>query len=157
MNKELFEALDILEKQIYEDMMALNTKEITGGSLTNVAIKASMTNLNLKCDRFEWQVFAFVQSVLRLIGVQTEKISFVRQTLVNQTEVVQDIATMREDIDQETALRKNPYIMEEEIPGILERSAMERYTGAARYPPKEVTGDGSGDEAGGEDRAGDAQ
>lgn len=64
---------------------------------------------------------------------------------------------MREDIDQETALRKNPYIMEEEIPGILERSAKERYTGTVRYPPEEVTDDGSGDEAGGEDRAEDAQ
>ena len=150
-------ALEILERQIYEDKMALNTKEITGGSLTNVAIKASMTNLNLKCDRYEWQVFAFVQGVLRLIGIETEQISFVRQALVNQSEVVQDIATMREDIDQETALRKNPYIMEEEIPGILERSAMERYTGSANPLNGGGDGDGSGDEAGGEERAADAQ
>ena len=149
-------ALEILEKQIYEDAMGLNLALITGGSLTNVAIEASMTNINLKCDRYEWQVFAFVQSVLRLIGVTTEQISFARQTLVNQSEIVQDIATMREDIDQETALRKNPYIMEEEIEGILERSAKERYTGAARYPPEEVTDDGSGNEASGEDRAADA-
>ncbi|MBR3797213.1 MAG: phage portal protein [Clostridia bacterium] len=128
-------ALDILEKQIYEDMMALNTKEITGGSLTNVAIKASMTNLNLKCDRFEWQVFAFVQSVLRLIGVQMEKISFVRQTLVNQTEVVQDIATMRDYIDDETALRLNPYINEDEIPEIMERMATQQHAEAYSGQP----------------------
>ncbi len=149
-------ALELLEAAIYEDAMALALKEITGGSLTNVAIKASMTNLNLKCDRYEWQVFAFVQGILRLIGVETEQISFVRQTLVNQTEVVQDIATMREDIDQETALRKNPYILEEEIEGILERTAAERYAGMARLPPEGGDGDGSGDEEGSEDRAGDA-
>ena len=57
-----------------------------------------------------------------------------------------------QDIDQETALRKNPYIMEEEIPGILERSARERYSGSAR----EVTDDGSGADDGDEDRAADA-
>ena len=145
-------ALELLEAEIYQDAMSLSLKEITGGSLTNVAIRAAMTNLNLKCDRYEWSVFDFVQGVLRLIGVETEQISFVRQALVNQSEVVQDIATMREDIDQETALRKNPYIMEEEIPGILERSARERYTGSAR----EVTDDGSGSDDGGEDRAADA-
>lgn len=128
-------ALEILEKQIYEDMMALNTKAIQGGSLTNVAIKASMTNINLKCDRYEWQVLAFVQGILRLIGAITEKISFVRQTLVNQTEVVQDISTMRSDIDQETALKLNPYIAEEEIPGILERSAAEQHAKAYSGQP----------------------
>lgn len=145
-------ALELLEAAIVKDYMGLSLDEVTGGGLTNVAIRAAMTNLNLKCDRFEWQVFAFVQGVLRLIGVETEQISFVRQTLVNQSEVVQDIATMREDIDQETALRLNPYITEEDIPGILKRSAMERYTGTTT----EEGNDGSGDDAGGEDRTGDA-
>ena len=128
-------ALELLERAIIDDAMGLNLKEIQGGSLTNVAIQASMTNINLKCDRFEWQVFAFVQGVMRLIGVVTEQISFTRQTLVNQSEIVQDIAVMRQDIDQETALRKNPYIMEEEIPGILERSAQEQHAKAYSGQP----------------------
>lgn len=150
-------ALEILEKQIYKDAMALDLTEVTGGGLTNVAIKAAMTNLNLKCDRYEWQAFAFVQGVLRLIGVDTEQISFIRQTLVNQSETVQDIATMREDIDQETALKLNPYINDEDIEGILERSAKERYTGSVRDPTNEGgADDGSGDDADDQDRAADA-
>ena len=152
-------ALELLEKAIYEDAMAMHLKEITGGSLTNVAIKAATTNLDLKCDRYEWQVYTFVQSLLRLVGFETEVISFVRKAMVNQTEVVQDIATMREDIDQETALRLNPYIMPDEIEDILERTAAERYTGSARYPPtdtEEVTDDGQDDESSGDDRAEDA-
>lgn len=40
-------ALGILKKELYSDAMALDMDEITGGSLTNVAIKAAMTNLNL--------------------------------------------------------------------------------------------------------------
>lgn len=147
-------ALQLLEGSIYKDMMALSLEEVTGGSLTNVAIKAALTNLNLKCDRYEWQAYTFVQGVLRLIGVETEVISFVRQGLVNQSEVVADINLMREYLDDETALRLNPYINADEIPEILERLAQQRYAGMSMR--QEVFDDGSGDEAGGEDRAGDA-
>lgn len=149
-------ALELLEAAAVKDFMGLSLDEITGGSLTNVAIRAALTNLNLKCDRYEWQCFAFVQQLLRLIGVETELISFVRQDLVNQSEVVQDIATMAEYLDDQTKLELNPYITAEQIPAILERLAAERYAGAARLPPEEVTDDGSGDEDGGEDRADDA-
>lgn len=147
-------ALALLEAAIYKDAMALSLDEVTGGSLTNVAIKAALTNLNLKCDRYEWQAYTFVQSVLRLIGIDTEVISFVRQGLVNQSEVVADINLMREYLDDETSLRLNPYINEDEIPDILERIAQQRYTGTSQR--QEVGGDGSGNEAGGEDRADDA-
>ena len=121
-------ALDILQKQLYSDFMALSMDELTGGSLTNVAIETAMTNLNLKADRYEWQCFSFVQKVLRLLGVETEEIRFKRQTLVNRSETVNDISLMRDYIDQETALKLNPYIDQEEIPEIMERLAAENVT-----------------------------
>ena len=121
-------ALDILQKQLYSDYMALSMEELTGGSLTNVAIETAMTNLNLKADRYEWQCFSFVQKVLRLLGVETEEIKFKRQTLVNRSETVADIGLMRDYIDQETALKLNPYIEQEEIPEIMERLAAENVT-----------------------------
>ena len=121
-------ALDILQKQLYSDYMALSMDELTGGSLTNVAIETAMTNLNLKADRYEWQCFSFVQKVLRLLGVETEEIKFKRQTLVNRSETVNDISLMRDYIDQETALKLNPYIDQEEIPEIMERLAAENVT-----------------------------
>lgn len=114
-------ALDLLEKAMYKDAMAVNMDELTGGSLTNVAIQTAMTNLELKCDRFEWQCFDFVQHVAALAGMETEKIAFKRRRLVNQSETVADIAMMRQDIDLETALKLNPYIDQEEIPTIMER------------------------------------
>lgn len=121
-------ALDILQKQLYSDFMALSMDELTGGSLTNVAIETAMLNLNLKADRYEWQCFAFVQKVLRLLGIETEEIKFKRQQLVNRSEIVQDISVMRDYIDQETALKINPYIDQEEIPDILDRLAAESMT-----------------------------
>ena len=118
-------ALELLRKELYSDFMALDMDELTGGSLTNVAIEAARTNLDLKADRFEWQAFAFVQAVLRLIGIETEVIRFKRQALVNRSETVQDIVAMREDIDRETALQLNPYIDEEQIPQIMQTVAVE--------------------------------
>ena len=139
-------ALQLLEKALYQDFMALNMDELTGGSLTTVAIKAAMINLNLKADRYEWQAFGFVQGVLRLLGVETEEIRFQRQELVNAGEVVQDVYTMRGDIDLRTALKLNPYISQDEIDGIVENLAAEQASGLPSMEDLQRTID----EAGGE-------
>ena len=110
--------------------MAVNMDEITGGSLSNVAIRSATANLVLKADRYEWQVFRFVQHVLALLGIQTEQITFKRQTIANETEIIQNIVAMRQDIDHETALKLYPNIMQEEIKQIMENVAAERMTGA---------------------------
>lgn len=119
-------ALNLLERALYQDYMALSMTELTGGSLTNVAIETAMTSMNLKADRYEWQAFRFVQQVLALCGVETEKIRFQRQVIANRSEIVSDIAMMRDYIDEETALKLNPYIMQEEIPQIMQRRAQEQ-------------------------------
>ena len=124
-------ALDILQKQLYSDFMALDMDALTGGSLTNVAIETATANLNLKADRYEWQVFRFVQGILALIGVETEQIKFKRQTIANRSEIVQDIAVMRQDIDLETALKLNPYIEDQsEIDSIMKNKDAEAHSGA---------------------------
>ena len=122
-------ALDLLEKALYADYMALDMDALTGGRLTNVAIRAAEKDLNLKCDRYEWQVFSTVQQLLALIGVETEQIRFKRQELVNESELIQNIVAMREDIDHETALKLNPYIMDEEIEKIMDNVAAEQVSG----------------------------
>ncbi len=113
------EALDLLERALYQDYMALDMDALTGSSLTNVAIRASAANLNLKADRYEWQLRLFVTSLLELIGHPTQEVRFNRQCIANESEMVKDIAAMRDDIDQRTALRLNPYIQDEEIEELL--------------------------------------
>lgn len=112
-------ALDLLEKALYQDYMALDMDELTGGSLTNVAIRAATANLNLKANRYEWQVRQFVRQILLLAGIESDEIRFKRQTIANESETVADIAVMRQDIDQRTALKLNPYIQEDEIDQIM--------------------------------------
>lgn len=113
-------ALRLLEKALYRDFMALDFDALTGGSLTNVAIRAATAALHLKADRYEWHVFSFVQQLLNLLGVQTEAIRFQRQCIANESETVADIYAMRQDIDRRTALKLNPYIQPEEIDMLLE-------------------------------------
>ena len=108
-------ALNLLERALYNDYMALDMASLTGGSLTNVAIRAAMANLNLKADRYEWQVRHFMQELLTLLHLETKEIHFKRQAIANESELVADIQNMRQDIDQRTALRLNPYIADEEI------------------------------------------
>lgn len=132
-------ALELLRKELYNDYMALNMDELTGGSLTNVAIETAMTNLNLKCDRFEWQAFNAVQALLALAGIETEQIKFKRQSLVNKSDIVQDIAAMREDIDLETALKLNPYIEQEQIDQIMLNVAGQQLSGLPSVKSLEET------------------
>lgn len=116
-------ALKLLEKALYRDFMALDFDALTGGSLTNVAIRAATSALHLKADRYEWQVFRFVQQLLSLLGIETESIRFQRQCIANESETVADIYTMRQDIDHRTALKLNPYIQPEEIDALTEAVA----------------------------------
>ena len=112
-------ALQLLEKALYRDWMGLDTAELTGGSLTNVAIRAATAALDLKTDRYEWEAFRFVRGLLRLLGEDTDAIRFTRRAIANESETVRDIAAMRGDIDRRTALRLNPYIQPEEVEDIL--------------------------------------
>ena len=133
------EALDLLERELYQDYMALNMDVLTGGSLTNVAIRTATANLNLKADRYEWQVRQFVREILLLAGVDSDEIRFKRQTIANESEIVADIAVMRDYIDTSTALKLNPYIQEEDIATIEDGIASESMSGAPKQtdPPKE--------------------
>lgn len=122
-------ALEILKAELYNDYMAVDTRALAGGSLTNVAIRVATKDLNLKCDRYEWQAFDFVQGVLALNGIQTEDISFVRQPLENETETIENIYRAAEDLDRETRLRKNPMVSQDEIEKIMQNKAAEEVTG----------------------------
>ncbi len=128
-------ALNLLERALYNDYMALDMASLTGGSLTNVAIRAAMANLNLKADRYEWQVRHFMQELLTLLHLETEEIHFKRQAIANESELVADIQNMRQDIDQRTALRLNPYIADEEIGGLV-KGAGTRFNAAPQAPLK---------------------
>ena len=128
-------ALELLKKSLYQDYMAMDMDEISGGSLTNVAIQTATSNMNLKADRFEWQCFDFVQNILILVGAKEddlESITFNRRNVTNNTETIQNIYTCRDDVTLEWALRNNPMINPDDVEEILNQKAQEKKEAEAK-------------------------
>lgn len=129
-------ALNILRKEIFESAMALDISVLSGGSLTNVAIKANMADLDLKTDSFEIEALEFMEKLIDLYNYNYNSsidynIKFIRRTLINDTETVDNILKFRADIDHKTALRLNPYIDDDEIEDIIEameEESIEKYS-----------------------------
>jgi len=116
-------ALKILEDALYADFMAMNFSEISGGSLTNVAIDTAKFNLNTKCNRFEYQAFQAIRKLLQIAGIETENIKFRRQAVSNQTENINNVLAEydRQLLDKQTALEKLDNIDIDEVETILGR------------------------------------
>jgi hypothetical protein len=116
-------ALNLIETKMYRDTMSLDTRVLTGGSLTNIAIKVAMTDLNLKTDLFEYQAIDTLQNILSLLGYPDEQFQFKRRSITNDTEMVQNISMMLSDgyVDDEWAVENNPLIADESQKELLDR------------------------------------
>lgn len=145
-------ALDILRRELYRDAMALDIETLTGSSLSTEAIETASKELNLKCDRFEWCVFEFVQNVLLLAGVESERIVFKRQNITNTTQTIENIYLAASDLDQRTRLKMNPMIPDDDIDAIMKETAVERTTGIATM--EQLKAAIAAEAGGGEDDAG---
>lgn len=98
--------LERLEKDIYNDAMALNVSGIQAGNITATQIKAAYEDINLRADAFEEQVLEFMQAVFELAGVENEKIAFNRSKVTNTTEEIQTILSTGELLPMEYKVKK---------------------------------------------------
>ena len=90
--------LENLRKQLFDDFMALDTKEIANGAVTATQIQAAYEPLNSKCDQFEFEVIEFVNRILALAGIEDD-VSFVRSKIVNTNEEIQTVLSSAEYLD----------------------------------------------------------
>lgn len=79
--------LDRLRADLYEDAMALDTKNIAGGANTATQIKANYEPLDDKCDDYEYQVKTFVNGIMELAGIE-DNVTFTRSKMINVAEDV---------------------------------------------------------------------
>lgn len=98
--------LERLEKDIYNDAMALNVSGIQAGNITATQIKAAYEDINLRADAFEEQVLEFMQKVFELAGVENEKITFNRSKVVNTSEEIQTILSTGDLLPIEYKIKK---------------------------------------------------
>lgn len=74
-----------LRADMYEDAMALDTREIAGGAVTATQIQAEYEPLNNKVDMYEYQVLEFLKGILAIVGIEDDP-TFTRSQIVNKAE-----------------------------------------------------------------------
>jgi len=136
--------LNKLEKDLYKDAMALDTEAIANGNTVATAIKAAYEPLDEKTNDFEYCVIEFIQSILELAGLDDDP-TFKRSTIVNQAEETNMVLAAAEYLDNETILKKLPFISPDEVNNILDNVVKEE---ADRFTPEENV-DGQGEETNG--------
>jgi hypothetical protein len=99
------EALEQLRRQIFDNQMGLDTRNISGGATTATQIKAAYEPLNTKADLVEFNVTEFIHGVLTVLGIDDNP-SYTRSYIVNQQEMIQTIVAAGADLPQEYKTRK---------------------------------------------------
>lgn len=90
--------LENLRRQLFDDFMALDTKEIAGGAVTATQIEAAYEPLNSKCDQLEFNVLEFVNRILALAGID-DVCTFVRSKIVNVNDEISSVLQAAEYLD----------------------------------------------------------
>ena len=123
-------ALDRLERQLFTNFMAADVRKISAGNVTATEIRAAYEPLNAKTDLFEYQVIDFIEGIMKIAGIEDVP-TFKRSQIVNQLEETEMVLSAAEWLDEETVLRKLPWVTVDEVEEILARRAeadMARYS-----------------------------
>ena len=102
--------LDRLRADMYEDFMALDTKDIANGAVTATQIEASYEPLNSKADKYEYCVIRFIKGILALAGIDDSP-TFTRSKIVNRTEEIQTLIQAGEYLESDYVTEKIMTIM----------------------------------------------
>lgn len=97
--------LDRLRKDLYDDYMALDTKEIASGAVTATQIRAAYEPLDNKVDQYEYCVKEFLQGILDVLGIEDNP-TFTRSYLVNTQEEIGIILQAAQYLDDEYVTRR---------------------------------------------------
>jgi hypothetical protein len=99
------EALEQLRRQIFDNQMGLDVRNIAGGAATATQIKAAYEPLNTKADLVEFNITEFIHGVLAVLGIDDEP-TYTRSYIINQQEMIQTIVSAGADLPQEYKTRK---------------------------------------------------
>lgn len=97
--------LERLRVDLYDDFMALDTKNIAAGATTATQIKAAYEPMNNKADMYEYCVLDFLDSLFAIAGITSEP-SFTRSIMVNVGEEIQLLLSAAQILPQDYIVRK---------------------------------------------------
>lgn len=113
-----------LEVDMYNDYMALDVKQIAAGAVTATQINAAYEPMNNKADEFEFCVTDFIQGILEVAGIDDTP-TYKRERIANHTEITEMVLSAADVLDEETILRKLPWLTDDEIEEIIRRKTAE--------------------------------
>ena len=111
--------IDSIRAQIYEDYGGLDVHTVAAGA-TNDHIDAAYQPMDEEADDFEYQVINAVRGILSILGIDDMPV-FQRNRISNRMEQVQMIMMAANYLDDETIIRKLPFITPDEVESILAR------------------------------------
>ena len=127
--------IDSLRSQIYEDYGGLDVHTVAAGS-TNDHIDMVYQNMDDEADDFEYQVITAVRGILALMGIDDVPI-FKRNKVSNQMQQMQMVMLGANYLDEETVIRKMPFITPDEADEIMLRKTTEDQDFTEEEEPEE--------------------
>jgi len=127
-----------MRKEIYEDFGGLDVTAISASNQTATAIEAAYQPLDENADDYEYQIIDAVQKLLQLQDINDTPL-FKRNRISNQKEITEMVLLAAQYLDDETILKKMPFITPDEVDEIMEKRGeqdYERFTAAAVEEPE---------------------
>lgn len=124
--------LNRIKEGMYRDFGALDVSTISASSKTATEIEAAYQPMDEEADDFEYQVIQYVKQLLSLRGIEDMPV-FKRNRVTNQKEQTETVLLAANYLDDETVLKKLPFITVDEVDTILAKKDSE---GGERYEPE---------------------
>ena len=109
--------------QIYEDYGAIDVHTIAAGA-TNDHIDCAYQSMDDEADDFEYQIIQAVQGILALLGIKDTPI-FHRNKVSNMKEQTETVMLAADKLDEETLLKKLPFLTPDEVMEVMARKQAE--------------------------------
>ena len=129
--------LDSIRSQIYEDYGGLDVHTVAAGA-TNDHIDAAYQPMDEEADNFEYEVITAVRGILAILGIDAMPI-FHRNKISNHMEQTQMVIMAANHLDDETIIRKLPFITPDEVDEILARKLANDQGAFEAEEPEEET------------------
>lgn len=124
--------INLMVQQLYDESGVIDYKALTGGSLTNVAIKSATIKLQQRVSDFEWEVYNGCEELIYIYQSYNNKnfdftIDFTYLLIQNQTELIDNAMKLVGNISQKsflTLIKRANYInnVDDEIEQLNEES-----------------------------------
>lgn len=111
-------SLEELRGLLFTNFRGVDVQKISAGNTTATEIRAAYEPLNTKTDMFEGCMTECIEALLELAGINDTP-TYKRSQVVNEAEVTEMVLSAAAYLDDETVLRKLPWITVDEIEEIM--------------------------------------